>query len=1320
MGQQIMKKMLLSEQFRDAIQHMERQCEKRAEAELKLKAEYQERQAAAEAAFTQTRERAEEELSRDQSAAINKFQENTRSITRQFDFDYDVQCKEYSARRLKANSRFDEAKDKLQAGFDENCWTIETIFEADKRVAKEELVKIQRMVGTSIQKLDTKFKEIVKLAEKWELSDLMEQVPAPAPDTERFSDAGQALRNAVSTEEECLDNLKRFKAPLLLQGYRLVFLFAVLWLVLLIPAAWMEEWYYWVVASFAAVLSIGLVTKYLLTLSLRVHFLRLFQIAQQNSVNGQVLQKRSLDEATAAYHDHMQQAKNKREQALKKANAEFSGSIQEEAGKTEKELDQLGQKYEPQLEKLQKQKTELLKNAEAEYQQTMGDSTDHYDRTLDEAEAQRKQTQAKNKRSFDSAWESLTGHWRSAVARLAVTFGEIRTECDRLFPDWQKLQGNDWPSPEAVPPGMRFGTLRINFEDFPHGIPEDEQLRSLVPPPMILPALLGFPNRGSLLIKASDEGRNQAIRLLQAVMLRCLTSIPPGKVRFTIFDPVGLGENFAGFAHLADYDEKLVTSRIWTEPAHIEQRLADLTEHIENVIQKYLRNQFNTLEEYNAQAGEVAEPYRLLVIANFPVNFTEAAARRLISIAASGARCGIQTLIMVDTKQPLPRNFEMKDLEQSSSILVWKDGAFRWQDPDFGRFSLQLDAPPSPDECTPLLQIVGERAKNSSRVEVPFQVIAPPSEHWWTGDSRRGIRVALGKAGATRKQLLELGEGTSQHLLIAGKTGSGKSTLLHALIVQLALTYSPEEVELYLVDFKKGVEFKTYATHELPHARVVAIESEREFGLSVLQRLDQELRVRGEKFRAAGVQDLPGYRAAVAEPLPRVLLIVDEFQEFFVEDDRTAQESALLLDRLVRQGRAFGIHILLGSQTLGGAYSLARSTIDQMAIRIALQCSETDGHLILSKENSAARLLSRPGEAIYNNANGLMEGNNLFQVVWLSEPKREECLQQIAARAANKYVVPRPQIVFEGSAPAHLASNPHLHEILHGTASPLDGLSYPAWLGDSIAIKDPTAALFRRQSGSNLLLVGQHPEAALSVLTSVILSLGLASATSPNPPLAGNGEEGGSETRFYLLGNYAGDPRSANTFLRLGELFLNGIEIVDWRQLSETFNELSQEVNQRIANRTENRPPIFLCIYGLQHFRELRRPDDDFGFSRREEGKPIPPSRQFTTILREGPLVGVFTLVWCDTLNNLQRTFDRPTLREFEMRVLFQMNANDSSNLIDSPIASRLGLYRALFCSEDQGRTEKFRPYGLPSEEWLAWLKQQLANHPGAIALEKS
>ena len=141
-----------------------------------------------------------------------------------------------------------------------------------------------------------------------------------------------------------------------------------------------------------------------------------------------------------------------------------------------------------------------------------------------------------------------------------------------------------------------------------------------------------------------------SIRAMQMIMTRLLTALPPGRVRFTIIDPVGLGQNFAGFMHLADYDEALVGGRIWTDADQIDQRLANLTEHMETVIQKYLRNEFATIDDYNAQAGELAEPYRYLVIADFPVNFSDESMRRLSSIASTGARCGVYTLVMRDTR----------------------------------------------------------------------------------------------------------------------------------------------------------------------------------------------------------------------------------------------------------------------------------------------------------------------------------------------------------------------------------------------------------------------------------------------------------------------------------------------------------------------------------------------------------------------------------------------------------------------------------------------------------------------------------------------
>ena len=583
-----------------------------------------------------------------------------------------------------------------------------------------------------------------------------------------------------------------------------------------------------------------------------------------------------------------------------------------------------------------------------------------------------------------------------------------------------------------------------------------------------------------------------------------------------------------------------------------------------------------------------------------------------------------------------------------------------------------------------------------------FEFIAPKPDQFWTFDSSKGVDIPLGRAGATKLQHLKLGKGTSQHVLTAGKTGSGKSTMLHALITNGALRYSPDELELYLIDFKKGVEFKVYAAMGLPHAHVIAVESEREFGLSVLQRLDVELKERGEIYRQLGCQDLNGYREARSEvPMPRILLVIDEFQEFFVEDDKIAQEVTLLLDRLVRQGRAFGMHVILGSQTLGGQYSLPKATLGQMAVRIALQCSEADAHLILSEDNTAARLLTRPGEAIYNDANGMMEGNNLFQVVWLSDERREKYLERIQEMKIERHIVKPPPIVFEGNLPAEVSKNPLLNELLNTTEWPEAPKADSAWLGDAISIKDPTSVVFRPQSGSNILIVGQNDEAALAMMIMSAVSI-----ASQHPPI------GPQATRLYLLDGSPVDSALAGQLGRLKEILPHPVTNVTWRDLGSVFTEIAGEVKRRQESTSEDQAPIYILIHDIQRFRDLRKSDDDFGYRSYDEDKPMPPAKLFSDLLRDGPPVGVHTIIWCDSVNNLNRTLDRQGMKEFENRILFQMSANDSSTMIDTPAASKLGENRALYYSEEANRIEKFRPYGVPDLEWLQEVKKRFDARP--------
>jgi len=94
---------------------------------------------------------------------------------------------------------------------------------------------------------------------------------------------------------------------------------------------------------------------------------------------------------------------------------------------------------------------------------------------------------------------------------------------------------------------------------------------------------------------------------------------------------------------------------------------------MEKVIQMYLRNEYQTIAEYNEQAGVIAEKYHFLVVADFPANFSDVAAKRLLSIAASGARCGVYMLLHWDHRQALPQDFIPDELRKTSVCLTAKE-----------------------------------------------------------------------------------------------------------------------------------------------------------------------------------------------------------------------------------------------------------------------------------------------------------------------------------------------------------------------------------------------------------------------------------------------------------------------------------------------------------------------------------------------------------------------------------------------------------------------------------------------------------------------
>jgi S-DNA-T family DNA segregation ATPase FtsK/SpoIIIE len=164
--------------------------------------------------------------------------------------------------------------------------------------------------------------------------------------------------------------------------------------------------------------------------------------------------------------------------------------------------------------------------------------------------------------------------------------------------------------------------------------------------------------------------------------------------------------------------------------------------------------------------------------------------------------------------------------------------------------------------------------------------------------------------------------------------------------------------------------------------------------------------------------------------------------------------------------------------------------------------------------------------------------------------------------------------------------------------------------------------------------------------------------------------------------------------------------VVRSHEVGEAMNDLSNEFNERNGGDASQKPAVFVFVHGLQKFKKLKQ-EDDFSFSSGDDGAN--PGAQLGTLLSEGASVGMHLIVAVDTFNNVGRFLSRKALTEFEMRVVFQMSANDSASLIDSPKAGGLGLHRALLYNEHEGLLETFRPYAAPDAAWISDAAAKLA-----------
>ena len=295
------------------------------------------------------------------------------------------------------------------------------------------------------------------------------------------------------------------------------------------------------------------------------------------------------------------------------------------------------------------------------------------------------------------------------------------------------------------------------------------------------------------------------------------------------------------------------------------------------------------------------------------------------------------------------------------------------------------------DECRALFQ----QLLDSRDPRVIDQVIkaGDAANALWFNTTDHGVNLRPGLkdeewSGPTA---ITLGD-DAVHALVAGRTGSGKSVFLNSIIFSLLAEYSPWELDLYLVDLKK-VEFSRYLSKcDVPHIKAVAATSEVRYVVSLFNYLAACMFARQDFFALIGQQKLSEVREKYQIVLPRVLLIVDEFQQLFLE--ATGKEELQINDLLVsitKLGRATGFHLMFASQEMSG--TMGQSVFANFKARFCLACdSEVSGRIL---GNSGASKLDKKGMVLANIGAGKEDTNQLFKVPFVSEEYFYAYLQDI-------------------------------------------------------------------------------------------------------------------------------------------------------------------------------------------------------------------------------------------------------------------------------------------------------------------------------------
>ena len=581
-----------------------------------------------------------------------------------------------------------------------------------------------------------------------------------------------------------------------------------------------------------------------------------------------------------------------------------------------------------------------------------------------------------------------------------------------------------------------------------------------------------------------------AIRLAQSIIYEAICKTAPGQLSIIGYDS-DLSGVFAPFAALSSGEYKLLD--LIVDKKELKSYVGYIWQQIQ-ATQNVIQGRQDSLIKFRKAVGKAVEGYTLVVLSMDMGIIDNELRSELATLMRSGPAAGISFLIIsttfmsfetatgkevVLTVQALSPNITV--LEASNNSVCLENGS--------NKVSWTMQ---SPEKIIHECEMFSERIKHAQLPVVPFEELHDIKKTW-DRSSVEGLTFSIGKYGINNVEITIGDEINQRHnAVITGAVGQGKSNLISVIIHSLCLHYSPRELVMYLLDYKEGVTFKAFSNIDqdeyLPHARALGLESDVSFGVAILEMLFDEYQRRMRTLKKSNLKSIRDFRKKYPDAeMPRIVVVIDEFQMMFGDDINEGQKIAEKLEKYVRLFRAAGIHFILASQTLGGNMALSYkkdSIFAQIPIRIALKNSLIESQQTLSLNNSAAAFL-RPREAIVNLDYGEISQNKKTVIAYADENVVAVIRKKWWETARDQYAAP---YVFESEKRISISRG--INDLLLARKSDSNPM---AIIGEKISVDGaPILIPISNEPGKNIAILGSNDDdcnQAAGMIQSIATSL---------------------------------------------------------------------------------------------------------------------------------------------------------------------------------------------------------------------------------------